>query len=392
MSVKILCPHCAQPVDPEARTCKHCGVDLAIAALEAERAVVDQYQIPKGIPLAPEILVPRMGDYMVEHGMLKAEDLQHALSYQEEKTAAGQPLLLGQALLELGLIDRETLDQVTTAQILKLHTALREANHQLELRVQERTLELQRALARLAELNQVKSNFVANISHELRTPLTHIKGYLDLLADGGLGPLTQNQEHALNVLRKAESRLERLIEDLIQFSLAARGELNLKLEPTQLKDLIWIIVERSKQRARGEDISLTASLPDELPPVRIDEDKISWVILQLLDNALKFTPRGGRVDIEAQADEGIITVAVTDSGIGIPPDRVLEVFEPFHQLDGSATRRYGGTGLGLAMVRRIIEAHGAEIKVHSIIGEGSRFEFSLPASEEIATSNETNDD
>ena len=381
MGIQVSCPHCAQPVDPQARYCKNCGVDLALAALVAERAVIDQPQIPAGISLAPEILVPRMGDYMVERGMLAPEELQRALEYQQERNTAGHPLLLGQALLELGLIQQETLDQVITVQILKLQTALSDANRQLEQRVQERTLDLQNALDRLAELNQLKSNFVANISHELRTPLTHIKGYLDLLSDGGLGPLNPNQAQAVSVLRRAEARLEQLIEDLIQFSLASRGELSLKLGMTRLGDLIKIIVKRSKQKARSSSVSLKVNLADRIPPVRADEEKIGWVILQLIDNAIKFTPQGGRVEVEAHVDNGIMTVAVSDSGIGIPAEKIREIFEPFHQLDSSTTRRYGGTGLGLAMVRRILEAHGSEIKVQSVVGIGSRFEFSLPTSD-----------
>jgi len=334
--------------------------------------------IPNDTPMAPEMLVPRIGESMIEQGILSPEDLQRALKYQEERAASGDPLLLGHAFLELELVDKETLDQVITSQIFKLHTALREANEHLQQRVEERTKELQRALDRLSELNSLKSNFISNISHELRTPLTHIKGYLDILSDEGLGPLTSGQVQALEVLKRAENRLGQLIEDLIQFSLSSRGELSINRTKTQLEKLIKITADRSMQRAVSKGVSVHIDIPDKLPPVMIDMDKLGWALLQLIDNAIKFTPEGGRVKVQAAFEHGLITVAVMDTGIGIPEDQISEIFEPFHQLDGSTTRKYSGTGLGLAMVSQIIEAHGFEIKVESVVNKGSRFEFSIP--------------
>ena len=157
--------------------------------------------------------------------------------------------LFGKLLLELGLVDRETLDQVITEQILKLQEALQQSNRQLEQRVQERTIELQRALSKLSQLNELKSNFISNISHELRTPLTHMKGYLSIFVDGGLGPLTSQQEEALDVVMRAEARLKNLIEDLIQFSLAARSELSLNLTATNITGLIQTTLSRVKRQA-----------------------------------------------------------------------------------------------------------------------------------------------
>jgi len=378
MAVYISCPNCAKPVDLQSRYCEHCGVDLVFAAAVAERSVISPTQVPAGVPLAPEILVPRMGDTMLEQAIIQPEQLQQALEYQKKRAEEGHPVLLGQALLELGMVTREALDQVITVQILQLQNALSDANRQLEQRVQERTADLQRALERLSELNQLKSNFIANISHELRTPLTHLKGYLDILAQGELGAMNPQQTDVLAILQRAETRLERLIEDLIQFSLVSRGELNIKLSSFRLADMIRLTLERSGDKATTGAIHLSVNLPLDLPQVRADEEKIAWVISQLVDNALKFTPKGGRVEIGAVLESSLVTVAVTDTGIGIPQERLEEIFEPFHQLDGSATRRFGGTGLGLAMAQRIIEAHGSKINVESLVGLGSRFEFSLP--------------
>jgi signal transduction histidine kinase len=378
MTSEVHCPQCAKPVDPQARFCKHCGVDLALAAVLAERDMTALNEVQAKAQLAPELLVPRLGDYMIENGIIDERDLQQALDFQKERASAGRSILIGQALLELNLVDQVTLDQVITRQILQLQFVLSETNRRLEKRVQERTRDLQQALDRLSELNQLKSNFLANISHELRTPLTHIKGYVELMIVGGLGLLNNEQMEAMHVIQKAEARLERLIEDLIQFSLAAHGELSITPQPFDLNILVERAVDTVKQKARVRQISLITNLAPQLPPVQADQEKISWVMMHLLDNALKFTPQGGEVDVSTFPDDNFIRVAVIDNGIGIPNDRLSEIFEPFHQLDGSATRKYSGTGLGLAMVRRILEGHKSQIEAHSIVGQGSRFEFKLP--------------
>jgi signal transduction histidine kinase len=377
MAGYVSCPNCEQPVDPQARTCEHCGVDLAVAAAVAESNVRLPEPLGEGVVMTPEILVPRLGDYLLEMGFIKIEDLERALAYQRDMAQQGRGLLLGQVLRELDLVDDQTLDQVITEQILGLQAALKQSNRQLEQRVQERTQELQKALEKLTELNQLKANFIANISHELRTPLAHIKGYLDILAEDGFGSLSESQRGAVEVLRRAEARLERLIENLIQFSLATRGELFLSMAPTDLREIVSRAVDEAMPKASANHVSLTQKMTPAVL-VSCDEEKIHWVISQLLDNALKFTPKGGRVEVEIIHNGKLAALLVKDTGIGIPADRLNEIFAPFHQLDGSATRRYGGTGLGLALCNRIIEAHKSKIEVQSIQGKGSVFSFSLP--------------
>jgi len=371
------CPRCHQPLEPAMRYCGHCGADVSLAAVFTEPRALPLASVPTGTRLTPEALVPRLGDFLLEQRLLKPSQLETALEYQRRKEATGQPILLGQALVELGFIDRAALDEVITQQILALHRKIQEANTLLEQRVQERTAELQRALARLTELNQLKSNFISNISHELRTPLTHLKGYLEILSDENLGPLTPLQAHAVEVLKRAENRLETLIEDLIQLSMAAKGELNVQLRPCQLREVIEPALDHARTKAQLKGISLIADFSEDFPDLLMDGQKIEWVLNQLLDNAIKFTPRNGEVCLSAKPGPGIVTIVVEDNGIGIPPDRQAEIFEAFHQLDGSVTRQYPGTGLGLAMVRRILDAHGSEIRVESKVGQGSRFEFSL---------------
>ena len=197
--------------------------------------------------LTPEMLVPRMGEHLVQKGLVSAEAIQRALAHQQEETARGNSILLGQALIDLNLISRADLDQAVTEQIIQLRTALQASNRSLERRVEERTAELQKALERVSELNQLKANFISNISHELRTPLTHIKGYIELLVSESLGPLTEEQKHALEVSQQSTNRLETLIGDLIMVSLASRGELSIKQDPVDICRLTNLAVKQPRE-------------------------------------------------------------------------------------------------------------------------------------------------
>src|SRR5918993_4796127 len=328
--------------------------------------------------LTPEMLVPRMGEYLVQKGLITDDDLQRALAYQQEQVSKGNLLVLGQILIDLKLINRADLDQAVTEQIIHLRSALQAANRTLERRVEERTAELQKALERVSELSQLKANFVSNISHELRTPLTHIKGYVELLVTESLGSISDEQRHALQVSQQSTGRLEALIEDLILFSLASRGELSIQHENVDLRRLVNLSIKACVSKAEERGVSLNVIIDENVPPVQADPQKIAWVLNQLLDNGIKFTPSSGRVVVTVQREgENLVIVSVTDTGIGIPSNRFNDIFEPFHQLDGSSTRRYGGTGLGLSLVRQIIEAHGSMIEVQSIEGRGSTFKFPL---------------
>ena len=207
MNGESSCPHCLNKIDPYSHHCLHCGVDLGTAAVIAE-TTISFGEIAMDVRIAPETLVPRLGELLIERGLLDPEDLKTALDFQHDKITSGIPCLIGQALVELGFIDQYSIDEVVTVQIFQLQYALEQTNRELEQRVEERTADLQQALSKLTELNQLKSNFISNISHELRTPLTHIKGYLDLLSDLSLGPLTPLQIDAFDVLHRSEERLE----------------------------------------------------------------------------------------------------------------------------------------------------------------------------------------
>jgi signal transduction histidine kinase len=377
MDVKISCPRCRSTIYHHLRHCIQCGEDLALATTLTKAAFPSRV-LPMDLRIAPETLVPRLGELLIERGLLEIENLDAALDFQRDKIARGEPCLIGQALVELGFVDQFSIDEIVTVQIFQLQHQLERTNRELEQRVEDRTAELKQALSKLTELNQLKSNFISNISHELRTPLTHIKGYLDILADQSLGPLTPLQEDAITVLLRSEDRLEQLIDDLIQFSLAVKGELSLSLQPLEIRKLVDAYLPQTIKKANAKDIELNLNVPADLPKILVDEDKMQWVFNQLLDNGIKFTPSGGQVRLSAGQEGDLVKCIISDSGIGIPEERIAEIFEPFHQLDGSVTRRYSGTGLGLAMVHRILEAHEASMAVESSPGKGTRFTFSLP--------------
>jgi len=330
-------------------------------------------------PLAPEILVPRLGDSLVEKGLLAQADLERALAYQKRmRDAEGKRILLGEALIQLGLIQRAKLDAAITEQIAQLQEALRQSNLFLEERVRERTAELQEALDKLTELNRLKNDFISNVSHELRTPLAHMVGYIDLLSAEALGSLNDEQRNALLVLEKSYHRLSSLIDNLLFLSFDTAESLPLDSGPVQLQQLFPQLMTQARAKPAAAQVAFSHELPADLPAIQADANKIEWAIGQLLDNATKFNQEGGKVHLSASLDGRRVQIAVADTGVGIPQERIAEIFEPFHQLDGSSTRKAGGAGIGLTLAWRIVEAHGSKLVVESLPGKGSRFSFSLP--------------
>lgn len=377
-----LCPQCQHALPGDARVCPGCGIDLALLSLLGEKAYLEG--MPKFAPMdtTPQWLVPRIGEFLLREKLITEDQLQSALKRQRELSEQGQKVLLGQTLLQMEIVDRGTLDLAVTQQIVELHAALQESNRTLQQRVRERTRELRNALERLTELNQIKANLISNISHELRTPLAHIKGYVELFIDGEMGDLSEEQTDAMAIIRRATNRLGTLIEDLIEFSTASREGITLQLEETEIDTLIKAVLERSQAKAQQTGVKLQWKTDKDLPSIKVDRERLSWAVFQLVDNAIKFTPAEGKVQVKAEKVDLGVRIQVQDTGIGIAEDKLDEIFEPFHQLDGSPTRRYGGTGLGLSLVKMILEAHGAELAVASEEGKGTTFHFIVPRSNE----------
>ncbi|HEX5830630.1 MAG TPA: GAF domain-containing sensor histidine kinase [Gemmatimonadaceae bacterium] len=236
--------------------------------------------------------------------------------------------------------------------------------------------ELGRRNAALVEARRVKDEFLTNISHELRTPLTAVIGYVALLADGLSGPLTEPQLGTLGQVKRASERLLTLIDDLLELATLKRGGLEVVLDSFDPREPLEEALERAS--GRPVDVGLALELPPEpLPPLRSDRKKIVKVLVSLLGNAYKFTVRGG-VQVRLELVNGRVAYHVHDTGIGIPSDLLEHVFDEFRQVDGTATRRYGGPGLGLALARRLARLLGGDIEARSMPGEGSTFSLVIP--------------
>ncbi len=373
-----ICPDCREQVSPRSRRCEHCGADLALSASLAIHKLTGEVEISDDTPVTPEILIPRFGEQLVEMEVVTAKEVEQALAYQKEQAARGNGCLIGQALCDLGFLTREKLDLAITGIMNRLQDELRQSNRKLEERVRERTAELKKACDRLDELDQLKTGFITMISHELRSPLAHITGFLDLLVGGHLGRMSEEQREALEVIGKSADHLGKLIDELLRFSFISSSELELVPEPVNLHEVIPHVRKRCLGKAAELGIELSQEMPTSPLVVRADSEKLIYTMTQLVDNGIKFTPSGGKVVVGCRLMEGKVVCFVRDSGIGIAPERQGEIFEPFHQLDGSLGRQYGGMGLGLSLVQRIIEKHGSRVEVISRPREGACFEFSLP--------------
>jgi two-component system phosphate regulon sensor histidine kinase PhoR len=229
----------------------------------------------------------------------------------------------------------------------------------------------------LRRLEQVRKDFIANVSHELRTPLTTIQGFAETLLGSALED-PQNNRRFLEIIRSHAVRLGRLTDDLLKLSRMEAGKLEAAIQPISLINAIESSVETTRVRAGEKQLSLSVNCPNGLPPVRAHEALLREVLQNLLDNAVQYTPPGGRIDVSAAVEDGHAVVTVSDNGIGIPQVDQERIFERFYRVDAARSREVGGTGLGLAIAKHIVEAHGGRIWVESTVGLGSRFHFSIP--------------
>jgi len=233
-------------------------------------------------------------------------------------------------------------------------------------------------VSELKRLERVRREFVANVSHELRTPLTAIKGYAETLRDGGLRDPETAAEFVRVIHRHAE-RLRALIEDLLDLAAVEQGEARIDLAPVALRDVATQAEAVARPAAAGKRHTLTLDVPGDLPRVLADRDRLGQVLINLLDNAVKFTPEGGRIEVSARPSSGRVVVSVKDNGVGIPPEDLGRIFERFYRVGRSRDRREGGTGLGLAIAKHLTQAMGGTIEVESSTGSGTTFRVSLPA-------------
>jgi len=231
------------------------------------------------------------------------------------------------------------------------------------------------AMARsLAQQERLRRNMVGDVAHELRTPLTNLRGYLEAARDGLLTP----DRDLVDNLYEETMLLSRLVADLQDLAQAEAGQLTLVSGPSPLNDIIAQAVAMFQPQADAKGLTVEMALPEMLPLVDVDRERIGQVMRNLLANALTYTPAGGRIVITAERRDGHVAVSVSDTGIGIAPEHLPHVFDRFYRADRARARQTGGAGLGLAIVKQLVEAHGGTITVESTPGQGSTFTFSLP--------------
>jgi signal transduction histidine kinase len=238
---------------------------------------------------------------------------------------------------------------------------------------------LLRDVSKEREIEQMKSDFVSLVSHELRTPLVAIKGAADNLLDGLAGELNDIQKDCLVLSKRNIDRLNRLISDLLDISRIEAGKIQLNKQPADAASIVKDVLGLFQASAKEKNIALESLLPEELPLVTIDSDKINQVLTNLVGNALKFTPTQGKIMIKVFRAENFLRVEVRDTGVGIPKQDLEKVFDKFYQVDRNKSfTSVKGTGLGLPISKGIVERHGGKIWAESEAGEGSRFIFTLP--------------
>jgi len=225
---------------------------------------------------------------------------------------------------------------------------------------------------------QAKSDFLSHMSHELRTPLNIIIGFSELMTDEAMGKINDKQRECLSDILDSSQHLLNLINGVLDLSKIEEGKMEIKLENIALSKLIEPLTRTMMPILTPRKQSLTVEIENDLPPVHADKAKLKQVFLNLLSNATWFSPDGGRLKIEAVRKGDWCQVSVIDNGTGIKKEDQERIFEPFCQLDNPPTREKGGTGLGLTLVKRIIEKHGGRIRVESEYGKGSQFIFTLP--------------
>ena len=226
----------------------------------------------------------------------------------------------------------------------------------------------------LEEAERHRRNLTADIAHELRTPTSNIQGYLEAIKDGVFQPTPET----IDILHEQALLLSRLVDDLRLLARVDAGELRLERSQTRVRELLQSVLEGLRPRAEAKGVTLSLETDPSLPALDLDATRIAQVVGNLLENAITHTSEGGRVTVSAHAAANAVTVAVADTGPGIAPEDLPRLFDRFYRADPSRSRSTGGTGLGLTITRRLVEAHGGSIEAESVVGQGSRFIIRLP--------------
>lgn len=311
---------------------------------------------------APLILLTGQGDQEIDKAAM----------------AAGAADYLVKDKLDAPLLDRSIRYSLAQANTL---AALRQERIKLAERVEARTHELSMANAELAKAAKAKDEFLANMSHELRTPLTGILAMTEVLGRELYGPLNDKQKRHVAILEESGQHLLALINDILDIAKIDADKLELCYSRISLRNVCEAALRLIKQAARKKDLQIDLTIEIQTSVIECDERRLKQMLVNLLSNAVKFTPPNGHIGLSVTADAGKQQTVFTvwDTGIGIPQDRIGQLFKPFSQLDSGLSRQFQGSGLGLSLVERMVKLHGGEVSVVSEENKGSRFSIHLPS-------------
>jgi signal transduction histidine kinase len=242
-------------------------------------------------------------------------------------------------------------------------------------------IENSRLYEQVQQANRAKTEFISFVAHELRTPMTSIRGYAEMLIKKMCGPLTPQQEQFVHTICNNIERMQIQVSDLQDVSRIETGQLFLEMKPTALASVLENALQATQGQVEARSQQLTLEVPENLPLVHADPARLTQILINLLSNAYKYTPEGGHIHLRAWLQDGYVRCAVSDTGIGISPEDQAKLFTKFFRAEDPAVRDMPGTGLGLCIVKSLVELQGGEIDVESQLGRGTTFTFTVPVAE-----------
>ncbi|MBN1870116.1 MAG: GAF domain-containing sensor histidine kinase [Candidatus Omnitrophica bacterium] len=251
----------------------------------------------------------------------------------------------------------------------------------LEAKVRDRTNQLESALKEVQDISKTKSEFISAVSHELRTPLTSIKGYASILMAGKLGDVPEQVRERLGKINTHSDNLVKMINDLLDISRIESGRVEMNLSKCSLAEIIDNVHDLLTPQMKEKNIQWVAEVGRDIPEMMLDSSQTERIFINLIGNAVKFTPQHGTISVKAHLNDGVVTVEVSDTGIGISEENISKLFAEFYRIDNQINQNVKGTGLGLALAKKIVEAHKGRIWITSKLNQGTTFHFTLPVNQ-----------
>ena len=253
----------------------------------------------------------------------------------------------------------------------------------LEAKVHDRTNQLESALKEVQDISKTKSEFISAVSHELRTPLTSIKGYASILMAGKLGDIPDKVRERLSKINTHSDNLVKLINDLLDISRIESGRVEMKMTKCNLIEMIENVHDLLTPQMKERDLNWASNIDGTIPNMMLDSSQADRIFINLISNAIKFTPENGTISVNARLNNDIVTVEVSDTGIGISEENIVRLFDEFYRVDNQINQNVKGTGLGLSLAKKIVEAHGGRMWITSKLNEGTTFHFTLPVKQSL---------